>query len=370
MSSYVQLVTTKPLMDNLAQSLKIPTVQQKTIIKMMPSQLTSLINQAIRARNQSDQATPVCSMPWRATTVPRLPEWTCGLFNEEIDLDYVDTGTLINKINQDDNFDLLINDFNIQSNTNQSEIKLPKAKSKFSKRLTEANLKLDLNMTKTNNCIKKIKLANLDEIESPLSMNLDDLKLMTPNTETACFQYLQSMPSATVLPSARIITNNQIFESIGINEQDLEKFVSNNLTPQVEKQNPFITETSRDLKLNDVEDRNDKFSQLDTVTLDHGYSTPNKRRISSVFDEGSMLSQDSFGSSFNDNQTSTESARKKHRARGIYRAEDVTNQEEYLNYLERRKRTTFRQKYQEQTKRMFSMEWMPSLTNWRRKTTS
>lgn len=145
-------------------------------------------------------------------------------------------------------------------------------------------------------------------------------------------------PETIALPSAAIITSEQILETLGVNESDLDVFIN---------ETPFLTSTSPDLNLN----QNDQTDQLQTVSLDHGYSAQvTKRKLSEIFDENSMLSQDSLSSSF---ASSQKDQPKKKRTRGIYRAEDVTNEDEYINYLERRKKNNMSSKISRANKKNF-----------------
>ena len=96
-------------------------------------------------------------------------------------------------------------------------------------------------------------------------------------------------------------------------------------------------------------------TSISLVNLDHAYSE--KRRLSTAFlngDEESQLTQSSISLSFSTDLETQ--AVKKRRSRGIYRADDVTNDEELSNYLERRKKNNVSSKASRANKRCYYNE--------------
>lgn len=92
----------------------------------------------------------------------------------------------------------------------------------------------------------------------------------------------------------------------------------------------------------------------DNVMLDHGYSS-NKRIYSLDTDDDSCFTQDSI---YTESMTITtpstvSSSNKKKRCRGIYRAEDIKNEDDLANYLERRKKNNQSSKASRATKRSY-----------------
>jgi hypothetical protein len=250
------------------------------------------------------------------------------------------------------------------------------------------NLKIKLpSQTDIGSLTAELKTADKDLLELNLNLEDEDMKkLITPNTEKACFQLFHSIPTSSLIPaastssqtqmqqqqqvtainsqipSAHIFTNDQIFQMLGLNETDLAKIV---YSPQIKKnqinQNPFLNEMSAHLKLN--QPNNQTFKKEPTtvalnnnnIALDHGYTSAcdsQKRKYSLCmdFDDNSQqsFSQDSYGSAFT-NESSNQS--KKRRTKGIYRAEDVTNVDEFYNYLERRKKNNISSKISRSNKK-------------------
>ena len=201
----------------------------------------------------------------------------------------------------------------------------------------------------------KIKIPSQSDLssleEDLLMLNEDDMidGLVTPVTENLCLDLIRSIPTCD-LRTTPIFPNTALIKECASLLQT---------TPKVNEKNPFMSEFSSSLnRINDTnmldevlcEERFDlsenslvpkDASVTESVTLDHDYSSSfRKRKLSSITDENT---NDSLGSSFTDSfQSSSKS--KKHRKRGIYRAEDVTNDDELKNYLERRKKNNLSSK--------------------------
>jgi len=250
------------------------------------------------SKKHSDQTTPIHSTIWNDNTALRSQEIVCGLFNQET-TSKTDTGPIENFTNMD------------------------KKQSKFSKRLSEANL--HINLTKP--------AQPISPSENEFNLDLDDLQLssfISPETTKICFGFLQSMPSP-VLESS--ITTEKILEVSGINETELSELAA--------------IETSQ---LYDPTKINNLFDE-DLLTLDHAYS--NKRKLSEDFDESTIFSQDSFNLDTPSTSTNSESANKKQRTRGIYRAQDVKTEEDLVNYLEKRKKNNVSSKISRSNKKTY-----------------
>lgn len=223
MVSYVQLVTTKPAIKRIAESLKIPTVRTCKVIR-------------VKKRSSSVDLS---------------------------DKENMCIGNFIKRENIEDNEDnnLTLNKLNFEQTEN-----LPKIKQEP----TDFDLNFeDFDLTKPfnnpNNNIYKSEDLDLD------------------------FEFLQTVPFADTL-SEGILTNDQIYESLGYNEKDLEKLMG---------------ELSPKPKSLDQEDENSNTTQYT-------------------------------------NQSEFEATKK--RKRSIYRADDVTTEEDLLNYLERRKKNNISSK--------------------------
>lgn len=172
-------------------------------------------------------------------------------------------------------------------------------------------------------------------------------------------QFLHSIPPATASEqppppqqSARIITNHQLLSSVGMSESELEKII---LTPPQPKSttklsvvtNPFEAAMAANLSLQD-----------EVAEFDHMYSQQQKkRRQSSVFDS-SAEPLDSDVESEMSISTSGEpsSKRRRHRSRGIYRAEDIQTDADLANYLERRKKNNISSKISRANKKNYYTE--------------
>lgn len=129
------------------------------------------------------------------------------------------------------------------------------------------------------------------------------------------------------------IINFDLLDKFGT-EENFEKLILGFPTPQVTK----LTEIDPFLKPEELGAAKSE--------MDHAYSTQLKRKISEDVIMDDSMSMDSFASSFN-----STGGTKRQRKRGIYRAEDVTNDEERRNYLERRKKNNISSKISRANKR-------------------
>ena len=224
------------------------------------------------------------------------------------------------------------------------------------------NLKIKI-LPKTEECQIQLNTTDKDLLGINFNEDPEIRMLITPNIENQCIQSLESIPTAQLisnassqqpvnsfltatnilssqLPSARIMTSEEIFRSIGLDEQNLAILVDSQTTAQMKKscQNPFLSEMSVSLKLKN----NVAKERINNLTLDHVYSSLQKRKTTA--DENS---QDSIVSSSFTGGTESDAngpCTKKKRVRGIYRADDITNEEELDNYLERRKKNNISSK--------------------------
>lgn len=267
-------------------------------------------------------------------------EKPCGLFNP-FQLDFEDIENNNNSINTfmsctDDHLmmDLLnipeldceapqipvLNENIVNIDDNQVVVEQQKPNknvSKFFKKIQEYNIpKINIPSKQIFSSFGSASSNNTADKESPLSLSNNIKKDITTDTEKMYQSFIDTQP----------IINFDLLDKFG-SEENFEKLILGFPTPQVTK----LTDVDPFLKPEELESV--KFE------MDHAY-TANKRKISedSMLDDS--MSMDSFSSSFN----STGGGSKRQRKRGIYRAEDVTNEEERRNYLERRKKNNISSK--------------------------
>lgn len=208
--------------------------------------------------------------------------------------------------------------------------------------------------------------GQLDTTTPFLDLDLEDLelnKIMTPSIEKECLQYLQAIQAdenSNILKSARILTNNQIMSSLGVNDVVLDSMLNTGGLPSstIENNNVFLSQTSASLNLPAV---NESKSKPPALTLnDHVYSNINNKRPITSLLEGDETSSASFASdalnssvSVPGTSASLTSGSKRQRTRGIYRAEDITNEDDLQNYLERRKKNNISSKISRANKKNY-----------------
>ncbi len=176
----------------------------------------------------------------------------------------------------------------------------------------------------------------------PFKLDDDDYKLLiTPNTEKLCLQFINSIPTQQFV-------NDDEFAQTPINLSAL-------LTPQLLSVNPFSIEltatnpqyySQNNTESINTHTRNFNDAQLgQIVTLDHDYTPCKRQKTSCMPDEStrdSTLAESMTSAQSITTECSTPS--KKRRAKGVYRKEDVTNEQELESYLERRKKNNFSSK--------------------------
>ncbi|CAF0870581.1 unnamed protein product [Brachionus calyciflorus] len=220
MVSYV--VTSKPAINKVVESLKIPTVQTSKLIKVKPNQLKNLM----RAQNSLVQ------------------------IKQEPKVEYETT----NKID-----------------TNQP-------------------------------LIKDIKE---EAVDFDFDFNLEDIDLTKPlnGTEHIDLDLFHTVPSSEKYNDG-ILTSNQIFESLGYTEKDLENLIVE-YSPENKPEKKIV-------QVDDIKDLKDfKMPQIN---------------------------------------------QKKKRKRNVYRADDITNEEDLMNYLERRKKNNISSKFSRANKKRYYNE--------------
>ncbi len=232
-----------------------------------------------------------------SNTQPLTLKKTCGLFNEEnlqLDIDKGHNDIMFN-LNQSD----LIND------ANEISVPLGETQSKFAKKLQSLNM--------------KIKVPT--QHQNTLDTNVFDLKL----TEEEWEKLVETSNEFNVPncdgddSSLNFVCDTAAIEKV-LKESDL--FKNDLLNNEDEEMLPVFS----DMTEKSPNSRNNVLLQ------DHVYTMTNKRNSSFLDDTNS---QETFNFSFDSGSVSGNVA-KKQRKRGIYRLDDVTNQEEYENYLERR----------------------------------
>lgn len=211
-------------------------------------------------------------------------------------------------------FNESLDDNQVVANSTIDLTEQPKPKknvSKLFKKVQELNIpKINIPSKQAFSSFGSASSNNTVEKESPQRFSN-----ITTDTEKMYQSFIDTQPTI----------NFDLLDKFGT-EENFEKLILGFPTPQVTK----LTEVDPFLK--PVELQTVKFE------MDHAY-TPKKQKISedSMLDDS--ISMDSFASSFN-----STSGTKRQRKRGIYRAEDVTNDEERRNYLERRKKNNISSK--------------------------
>jgi hypothetical protein len=383
-----------------ANALRIPAIQAKRIIKLESSQIPAIMSNSINETLTSTQQPAlavqqnVSAAPVTATDdAPLLLGQTCGLFDLNIDSKFEFGPNDLRIFSSFENlnneiFEGMLNEsdpnivYNLEppqfftSNSAEGSESQPPAtteppktpKSKFAQKISDVSdlffgfedflipdeifSDLDSDLSQMNlkiqvppRQLQSIELNSADK--NLLSMDfLNDPevnKLITPKTERMCMKLLHYLPTNSNQPSTRIITNDQITQIFA--ENDLAKLVDEQMSTT---QNPFVSEMSANLSLNAPGKlaTAEAPKNNENVNLDHGYFArqAGKRKLSELDEDNSMScenSQDSFASSLT---VSKSGESKKKRTRGIYRADDVTNEEEYKNYLERRKKNNISSK--------------------------
>lgn len=375
-----QCLRVVPTTTSMSSALRLPTIQAKRVIKFSPSQINKIVMMSSKDQRLVNSSSNVvtdtsCVSDRLSTTIstqleadhsaPLSLQQISGLFDIDHDAQLAQTGPMTTDEFPNDLLDFKMTTESEETATGKTCIK---PKSKFAQRLSQANLKIKVperqntsEFLNTASCLS----ATLQPLNTAdkliLNLNLDEdlelAKLITPTTEKECFKLLHSIPTASLTmasqptaQSAHIISSDQMYQSIGMTEHELMKFI--NPSPQILKSgsvklvNPFISEMSGNLKLN-----NDNVQPVITIELANDDMDKSKHQSSSIYQDhvyGSSKrkfsmddnTQDSFASSSVDEHSGV----KKKRVRGIYRADDVTNMEEYHNYLERRKKNNMSSK--------------------------
>lgn len=246
-----------------------------------------------------------------------------------------------------ENKDIFSENLNFESSIDQ---KAPTKKvSKFAKKVQDLNMKINIPNQQTLQ-----SFGSADQLEKQSSI-VPDIKStvqeITPDTEKMYFQFIQSIPSAQlgIGQDTQPVVNFDFLDQFGT-EENFEKLILGCTSPQV-------SQIANDPLLNS--ESNFKNSLIQSLPLDHEYSlSPKKRKISdNVFEDS--LTNDSFSSSttFTDSfSVSLPKKTKNPRTRGIYRADDVTNENELQNYLERRKKNNQSSKVSRANKKNFYSE--------------
>jgi len=287
----------------------------KPIIKLSPQQVLRQIfsNSQILSNQQN---TPPPSQLNNNT--PPGPEKTCGLFDIDFIKNMPNLDTENVRFDQNKEFeecqpltDFLIENFGNQmlelpehsqdqfmndSFTNENN-KPMKEKSKFAKKLDEANLKIQIN---------KPLNKNQNEFNTPNVLNDDFSSLITPNMEKQFTQLLQSIPTGDIFNMQMESDPLTIFDDMSMEE----------------------TKADQEMKINQLE------QPVSSVPIDHAYI----KQIE--FNLNDDLTNDSFSSTMTDSTQlpTSNSGIKKKRPRGVYRKDDIRNDEDYENYILRRKK--------------------------------
>ena len=158
-------------------------------------------------------------------------------------------------------------------------------------------------------------------VQPPVSPKAEELNQVTPDTEKIYQKFIES------IPTAQIQMGETSLNEFGGTEEDFEKLILGYTNSQL----------NNDVNLNQASET-EQCLRLDEISLDHQYEK--KRKFSEICFEDSMTN-DSFSSSLN---SSIAKRPKNTRPRGIYRADDITNDADLQNYIERRKKNNISSK--------------------------
>ena len=169
--------------------------------------------------------------------------------------------------------------------------------------------------------------------------NIQELIRITPETEKLYCQFIQSIPSAQLQVGSG--SSFLMSDDFGT-EESFEKLILNMSSQILDESNNNNNNNNKNVFLTQPVVDEEQLRPL--VQQEHDYSAAKKRKVSyASLDES--LTNDSFSSSMTDNSTSLSKRNSKsQRPRGIYRYDDVTNDEELQNYLERRKKNNISSK--------------------------
>lgn len=145
-------------------------------------------------------------------------------------------------------------------------------------------------------------LSEIKQEVIDFDLNLEDVDLTKPlnNTEILGLDFFYSVPSAEKIPEG-LLTSNQIFESLGYSEKEFE-----NLLVEIPSENKLEEKPARDIQ----------------------------KEVKSFFrPEG-----------------------RKRRKKNVYRADDITNEDDLVNYLERRKKNNLSSKCSRANKKKYYNE--------------
>lgn len=323
-------------------------------------------------------------MQERLNIVPRFTETPCGQFNPESDdyrkcfsspdqslnpsVSFSSPLSLVRLISVDPNTDNLINGLTtetlIDCTESNNSIQQPRRNSQeensqLSRSMETQNI-IDLDFNNLGHmdaddlswpCRERptIPKINIQMAKQNLMVCLNDeqiMNLITPETEKSCFEFLQS-----TIPATASIIHEKDLKNLILDSDLVDKLVLSASVLQAESaENPFQFSTNEKLSDNEMKVLEKLENELtadlargQVIALDHGYSATqrHKRNHSDSDDESTLDSEypSSIASSSISQLASATKQKgepKKKRQRGIYRLEDVTNEEERRNYIERR----------------------------------
>jgi hypothetical protein len=300
-----------------------PLTQQtqttKRVIKLTYSQAQEMLK-AIKSFPAPAHLPPTIV---RFNTAPLTPKKTCGLFNEEENVQQ-DIGTDMDakfNLNQSD----LIND------SNEITLPLGETQSKFAKKLQSLNMKIK---------IPPVAAAGAGGHQTGQNeMSIFDYKLTEDEWNTlinSSNEFLVPNCDEDDSSMKNIYCDTAAIEK-ALLETDMfsQSFLEDN---QVDMMMPEVSAKTE--KAHDDNNGNNVFLTDHIYSMSNEESTAHKRNSSFLDDTNSQDACNSFSDSTSVNGSVT----KKQRTRGIYRLDDVTNDEEYQNYLERRKKNNISSK--------------------------
>jgi len=197
-----------------------------------------------------------------------------------------------------------------------------KPKSKFAKKLEEANLRINLT---NNNVIPQNKMPDLN---SAIMANDELNNLITPSIEKTFSQLIQSIPTCELLD-----TDNEALELFCLDQT--------------------IAKTD-ELLGDELEDSHQSISSA--VPIDHAYVKQKEFLLSDELTNDSFISSSTDKTPCYPSTSDSVVSSKKKRPRGVYRKDDIRNEEDLENYLHRRRKNNLSSKMSRANKKQAYQE--------------
>lgn len=311
------------------------STNKKQIIKLKSEQ----VFRQILANSRLANSASTLSQPDSLNTLPPFLEKNCGPFNPDDQLDKSLSAQSID----DENFfifddiinmkmdtelfeenqpltDYLINNFGSEefnwsygdsSDSMISQLNSPKPykeKSKFAKKLENVNLHIQIEPPNPQLCSKNL----IADLSNPIVTETDFSSLITPGVEKTFNQLIQSIPTSEIVYEPTNVESLMLFDPK--EEHDWTHVEQATQLPMLSVEHNYIKHD-----FNDDECTNDSLASTDNTL------------------ESKTINTASTASAKNEAAGSTGIIKKK-RPRGVYRKDDVRNDEDLQNYIQRRKK--------------------------------